>query len=172
MQTRRKESRKERRSHRNKKATVLRDDPLSIFPEIAVRFIDENRKIQNVRREKVWDESVKGVVSRAIFTIAFGCVRHKDRLKGDEVYEDDIPQFRADVVYIIPIARWYRKFYTVRREETRASSYAHIRAYVYLKAYKHVIAFHLPSPRGSNFIPAEYRALEIFLSLNRAKVPP
>lgn len=80
---------------------------------------------------------MRGVVSRAIFTIAFGCVRHEeDRPEGDEVYEDvedDIPQFRGGRrVHNTDGPMISEILHGTKRGETRASSYAHIHAYVHI----------------------------------------
>lgn len=133
MQTRRKESQKES-SYRNKRTTVLLGDPtLSIFPEIAARFIDGNRRLQ-----------IAGVSRKRCLTCdIYDRVRvheteDRDR-DAEDCEDDDIPQFRAGVVYIIPMARWYRKFYTAQREEEmRASSHAYVHTYVYTYPCAHV----------------------------------
>lgn len=69
MQTRRKESRKERCSYRNKRTTALLGDPtLSIF-----------RRLRRDLSTEIGDSKLRGwvasAVSRAIFTIAFASMR-------------------------------------------------------------------------------------------------
>lgn len=151
MQTRRKESRKEGRSYRNKKATVLLDDPtLSIyFPEIAARFIESEIEDSKLRR---W---VADAVSRTIFMIAFACVRLEEdrprqRGRSREGRHSAVSSGRrvhnTDASIILEILPGMK-----REQERRTSSHA----YVWPCTHARIGPSRLPThyPEESNFIP-------------------